>query len=171
MNWTIAALIPIALCWPAAAQFAVGDLAHLRNYDSERTSSFDRTGANHDYESLKPGQTLTLFSERGPAEIRHVWITMATGEAYHLKKVVLRMFWDGEQQPSVEAPIGDFFGLGLGTYTVFHSALVVVAPDKALNTYFPMPFRSRGVVTVTNEGNDEITGFYWNVDWVKVPSI
>jgi hypothetical protein len=171
MNWTITVLIQTALCAVAAGQFAVGDLAHLRNYDSERTSSFDRTGANHDYESLKPGQTLTLFDERGPAEIRHVWITMATGEAYHLKKVVLRMFWDGEQQPSVETPIGDFFGLGLGTYTVFHSALVVVAPDKALNAYFPMPFRSRGVVTVTNEGNDEITDFYWNVDWVKVPSI
>ena len=137
-----AVLIEIAFCAAAAAQFSVRDLARLRDYESRRASSFDRTGANRDYESLKAGQTLTLFDERGPAEIRHIWITMATGEAYHLKKVVLRMFWDDEPHPSVEAPIGDFFGLGLGTYTVFHSALVVVAPDKALNEYFPMPFRN-----------------------------
>src|SRR5215467_11353438 len=162
MNWTITVLIQTTLCAVAAGQFTVGDLAHLRNYDSERTSSFDRTGANHDYESLKPGQTLTLFSERGPAEIRHIWITMATGEAYHLKKVVLRMYWDGEQSPSVEAPIGDFFGLGLGTYTVFQSALVAVAPDKALNCYFPMPFARHARITVTNEGGQNISDFYWN---------
>jgi hypothetical protein len=154
-----------------SAQFAVNGLARLGDYESRRTSSFDRTGANHDYESLKPGQTLALFTEDGPAEIRHIWITMATGEAYHLKKVVLRMYWDGEETPSVEAPIGDFFGLGLGTYTIYQSAPLVVAPDKALNCYFPMPFARRGRITVTNEGNQEITDFYWNIDWVKLPSL
>ena len=134
------------------AQFAVRDLTRLGDYESQRTSSFDRTGANGDYRSLKAGQTLELFAEAGPAEIRHIWITMATGEAYHLKKTVLRMYWDNEIEPSVETPIGDFFGLGLGTYTVFQSALVAVAPDKALNAYFPMPFARHARITVTNEG-------------------
>jgi hypothetical protein len=154
-----------------AAQYPVGSLTRLGDYESRRTSSFDRTGSNGDYRSLKPGQTLDLFDEAGPAEIRHVWITMATGEAYHLKKVVLRMYWDRETEPSVEAPIGDFFGLGLGTYTVFHSALLTVAPDKALNAYFPMPFARHGRITVTNEGKQEITDFYWNIDWVKLPAL
>ncbi|HYA49407.1 MAG TPA: glycoside hydrolase family 172 protein [Burkholderiales bacterium] len=153
------------------AQFAVDELTRLGDYESRRASSYDRTGANGDYRHLKPGETMDLFSEDGPAEIRHIWITMATGEAYHLKKVVLRMYWDGEAEPSVEAPIGDFFGLGLGTYAVFHSALVVVAPDKALNAYFPMPFARRGRITVTNEGGQEITDFYWNIDWVKLPAL
>jgi hypothetical protein len=112
-----------------------------------------------------------LFDENGPAEIRHIWITMAAGEAYHLKKVVLRMYWDGEREPSVEAPVGDFFGLGLGTYTVYQSALLAVAPEKALNAYFPMPFGRHGAITVTNEGSQEITDFYWNIDWVRVPSL
>lgn len=155
----------------ALAQFNIEDLPRLRNYESQRDSSYDRSGANGDYRSLKPGQTLALFDEDGPGEIRHVWVTMATGEAYHLKKVVLRMYWDGEPAPSVETPIGDFFGLGLGTYTVFHSALVVVAPEKALNAYFPMPFARHGRVTVTNEGQQEITDFYWNIDWVRRPSL
>lgn len=153
------------------AQFAVGDLPKLGNYESRRASSYARDGTNRDYENLKAGGELVLFNETGPAEIRHIWITMASPEAYHLKKIVLRMYWDGEAQPSVEAPIGDFFGLGLGTYTVFNSALVVVAPDKALNAYFPMPFRKAGKITVTNEGAQDATDFYWNIDWVKLPSL
>ncbi|HMA54327.1 MAG TPA: DUF2961 domain-containing protein, partial [Acidobacteriota bacterium] len=154
-----------------SAQSAVGTLTRLGDYESRRASSYDRTGANGDYRHLKAGETMELYDEPGPGEIRHVWITMATGEAYHLKKVVLRMYWDGEAEPSVEAPIGDFFGLGLGTYTVFHSDLLAVAPDKALNSYFPMPFARRGRITVTNEGTQEITDFYWNIDWVKLPAL
>ena len=164
----LALLVPCSALW---AQFAVSDLPRLRNFESERTSSFDRSGGNGDYRSLKSGETLTLFDEKGPAEIRHIWITMSTGEAYHLKKVVLRMSWDGEAEPSVEAPIGDFFGLGLGTSTVFQSALLAVAPDQALNAYFPMPFGRRGVITVTNQGSQEISDFYWNIDWVKLPAL
>jgi hypothetical protein len=159
------------LASPLLAQFSVSDLAHLRNHESQRSSSYDRSGGNGDYRSLKSGATITLFDENGPAEIRHIWITMATGEAYHLKKVVLRMYWDGEREPSVEAPIGDFFGLGLGTYTVYQSALLTVAPEKALNSYFPMPFARHGVITVTNEGSQEISDFYWNIDWVRLPSL
>ncbi len=159
------------LASPLLAQFSVSDLAHLRNHESQRSSSYDLSGGNGDYRSLESGATITLFDENGPAEIRHIWITMATGEAYHLKKVVLRMYWDGEREPSVEAPIGDFFGLGLGTYTVYQSALLTVAPEKALNSYFPMPFARHGVITVTNEGSQEISDFYWNIDWVRLPSL
>jgi hypothetical protein len=161
----------LVLAKSMAAQSGVGALTKLGDYESRRASSYDRSGANADYRHLKAGETLELFAEGGPAEIRHIWITMATGEAYHLKKVVLRMYWDNEADPSVETPIGDFFGLGLGTYTVFHSALVAVAPDKALNAYFPMPFARHGRITVTNEGKQEITDFYWNIDWVKLPSL
>src|SRR5579863_377784 len=99
------------------AQFAVDGLPRLRDYQSQRSSSYDRSGANGDYRNLARGETLAILDADGPGEVRHVWITMATPEAYHLKKVVLRMYWDGERDPSVEAPIGDFFGLGLGTYT------------------------------------------------------
>ena len=152
------------------AQFPVSNLSRLGDYESRRTSSYDRSGGNRDYENLKAGGQLVLFDEAGPAEIRHIWITMASPEAYHLKKIVLRMYWDGETSPSVEAPIGDFFGLGLGTYTVFQSSLIVVAPEKALNAYFPMPFQHRGKITVTNEGSQDASDFYWNIDWVKLPA-
>lgn len=153
------------------AQFAVSTLSQLGNYESKRNSSYDRTGGNQDYDRLNPGAELTLFDEAGPAEIRHIWITMATGEAYHLKKIVLRMYWDDEPTPSVETPIGDFFGLGLGTYAVFQSALITVLPDKALNAYFPMPFAKRGRLVVANQGVRAVENFYWNIDWVKLPSL
>jgi hypothetical protein len=121
------------------AQFSVRDLPVLGNYESERASSYDRSGRNGDYRSLQAGETLTIFDHDGPGEIRHIWTTIpAWSEAYHLKKIVLRMHWDDEKQPSVETPIGDFFGLGLGTYTVFQSALITVNPEQALNSYFPM---------------------------------
>ena len=172
MRLAVCCLLPV-LCFglPACAQFSVSDLSQLRDYESHRSSSFDRSGANGDYKNLKAGGELVLFDEMGPAEIRHIWITMDSPEAYHLKKIVLRIYWDGEKTPSVEAPIGDFFGLGLGTYTVFNSAPLVVAPDKALNAYFPMPFAHSGRITVSNQGSKDATDFYWNIDWVKLPSL
>jgi hypothetical protein len=153
------------------AQSSLDDLSHLGIYESERTSSYDRSGGNGDYQNLKAGGELVLFDEKGPAEIRHLWITMADPEVYHLKKIVLRMYWDGERTPSVEAPIGDFFGLGLGTPVIYASALLAVAPEKALNAYFPMPFQHSGKITVTNEGSQDATDFYWNIDWLKLPSL
>ncbi len=163
-----ASLLVLSFPIDTLAQFSVSRLSALGDYESRRASSFDRAGSNHDYFSLKVGETVGLIDEAGPGEIRHIWITMATNEAYHLKKVVLRMYWDDEATPSVEAPIGDFFGLGLGTYTTFQSVPIAVAPDKALNSYFPMPFARRGRVTVTNEGTQDISDFYWNIDWVKL---
>jgi hypothetical protein len=161
------------LCAPVLlAQYSVSNLSQLADYQSARSSSFDRSGGNHDYTSLKPGETVEIFNEDGPGEIRHIWTTIPPwSEAYHLKKIVLRMYWDNEQNPSVETPIGDFFGLGLGTYTVFQSALVAVLPDQALNSYFPMPFRKHGRITVTNEGSKEVSDYYWNIDWVRLPSL
>nr|HXJ91845.1 glycoside hydrolase family 172 protein [Terriglobia bacterium] len=154
------------------AQDPIGGLSQLEDYQSERSSSYDRSGGNGDYRSLKAGETLTIFDADGPGEIRHIWTTLPPwSEAYHLKKVVLRMYWDDEATPSVETPIGDFFGLGLGTYTVFQSALLVVAPDQALNSYFHMPFSNHGRITVTNEGSKEISDYYWNIDWVRLPSL
>ncbi|MGB8114024.1 MAG: DUF2961 domain-containing protein, partial [Candidatus Sulfotelmatobacter sp.] len=110
-------------------QYSVSDLPQLKDYDSERASSFDHTGGNHDYVSVDPGQTVTIFDENGPAEIRHIWTTLpGWSEVYAHQKVVIRAYWDGEKDPSVESPIGNFFGLAFGTPPVFQSALITVNP-------------------------------------------
>ena len=78
--------------------------------------------------------------------------------------MVLRMYWDGESSPSVEAPVGDFFGLGLGDYHLYQSVPLLVGGDKALNCFFPMPFQKHARVTLTNEGRQRAGAIYWNID-------
>ena len=142
----------------------LSDLTKPHDYTLKRISSFDRTGGNDDYRPLAAGETLTLLDEAGPGEVSHVWITIASNEQFHLKKMVLRMYWDGESAPSVEAPVGDFFGLGLGEYMLYQSAPLAVGADKALNCFFPMPFQKHARITLTNEGQRRAGAVYWNID-------
>jgi len=142
----------------------MSSLTQPQDYALKRISSFDRTGGNEDMRQIAPGETLVLVDEAGPGMISHIWITIAAREPYHLKKLVLRMYWDGESAPSVETPIGDFFGLGLGDYFLYESYPLAVGSDKALNSFFPMPFQRRARVTVTNEGQERVGAFYFNID-------
>jgi hypothetical protein len=143
----------------------LADLATSRTYIQKRVSSYDRTGGNDDFVKIAPKEAIFLLDVPGPGNITHIWFTIASAETYHLKKLVFRIFWDDETMPSVEAPIGDFFGLGLGDYIQFESVPLSVAPDKALNCFFPMPFRKHARITVTNEGNENVDAFYFNIDY------
>src|SRR5258708_30754883 len=126
-------------------------LPQPKDYVLKRVSSYDRTGGNADARQIARDETLTLLDEAGPGQISHIWITIASDDPHHLKALVLRMYWDGEATPSVEAPIGDFFGLGLDQYFLYQSAPLSVGAEKALNCYFPMPFQKHARITVTNE--------------------
>jgi hypothetical protein len=141
------------------------ELTQPQDYVLKRASSFDRSGGNADFGQIAPGKALTILDVDGPATITHLWITLSSPEAYHLKKLVLRMYWDYETTPSVEAPLGDFFGLGLGDYYVFESELLSVANERALNSFFPMPFQKHALITVSNEGRDRLGALYFNIDY------
>jgi Protein of unknown function (DUF2961) len=143
----------------------LSDLAKPHDYVLKRSSSYDRSGGNADARPVAPGSSITVLDENGPGEISHIWFTIADREEYHLKKIVLRMFWDAEKTPSVEAPIGDFFGLGNGDYFLYESVPLAVGANKALNCLFPMPFQKHARITVTNEGSERIDSLYWNIDW------
>jgi len=148
----------------------LSDLSRLKDYQLFRSSSYDRSGGNRDFVQVAPGTTVVVLDEDGPGEISHIWFTIADKENKHLKKIVLRMYWDGESTPSVEAPIGDFFGLGTGEYFLYQSIPLAVGADKALNCFFPMPFGRRARISVTNQGEQPINALYWNIDWRKLPS-
>jgi hypothetical protein len=141
------------------------DLTHPQDYVLKRVSSFDRSGGNADYRKIAPGETLTVLDADGPATLTHVWFTLSSPEAAHLKKLVLRMYWDRETRPSVETPLGDFFGLGLGDYYTWESELLSVAHEHALNSFFPMPFQKHALITVSNEGQEIVDAFYFNLDY------
>jgi hypothetical protein len=141
------------------------DLTRLQTYTSHRASSSDPTGANADARRVEPGASLTLLDTEGPGKVSHIWFTIASDEPYHLKRIVLRIYWDGETSPSVEAPIGDFFGLGLGDYYSWQSELLSVGSENSLNSFFPMPFARHARITITNEGKQPVGSFYYNIDY------
>jgi hypothetical protein len=160
-----------ALATPALAQNSgslsglMPDLVEPHDYVLKRVSSYDRSGGNADFRKIPAGETLTLLEEPGPGVITHIWFTIASPESFHLKKLVLRMYWDNEPTPSVETPLGDFFGLGLGDYFMYQSLPLAVGSTNALNSFFPMPFRKMAKITVTNEGKQPVDSFYFNLDF------
>jgi Protein of unknown function (DUF2961) len=160
-------LILLAVLPSSSAQTATTqvDLTQPQDYVLKRVSSFDRSGGNADYRQIPAGQTLTVLDVNGPGTLTHVWFTLSSREATHLKKLVLRMYWDHEATPSVETPLGDFFGLGLGDYYTWESELLSVAHERALNSFFPMPFQKHAHITVSNEGQQMVDAFYFNLDY------
>ena len=166
-------LAAICLCSAAAAQ----DMASLpfeKHYTQEHATSSDPTGGNDDgnwQHPIKAGEERIIAQLTGPGIITHMWFTIASDEHYHLKKIVLRMFWDDDALPAVETPIGDFFGLGLGEYFLYESGPLSVGSQKSLNSYFAMPFHKSARITITNEGQQAISAFYYNIDWQKHRSL
>lgn len=168
MRWKPSCFVFCLIAISAFAQDSaswISSLPQAKDYVQHRSSSYDRNGGNADARAISPGETLTLLDESGPGIVTHVWVTIASDDPNHLKALVLRMYWDGESTPSVEAPIGDFFGLGLGTYHLFQSLPLSVSSDKALNCYMPMPFQRHARITVTNEGAIRTDAFYFNIDY------
>jgi hypothetical protein len=145
--------------------------ARAQNYRSLKQSSFDRSGGNRDFWSIPAGGMLKVFDAAGPGIISHIWFTIAARSGDHLKALVLRGYWDGNDKPSVEAPIGDFFGLNLNSYHIYQSAYLACSPGKALNCYFAMPYRQSARFTVTNEGRQDVGAFYSNIDYMTVPRL
>jgi hypothetical protein len=156
---------------PADAAGKLLALAKLRSYKARRSSSWDRTGGNADSVPVDVGQSATILDVQGAGAVTHVWFTIASDDPHHLKNLVLRAWWDGESSPSIETPIGDFFGLGLGEYYTYQSALLTVAPVKALNSYFAMPFARGAKMTVTNQGPTKTGALYFAADYVTLPSL
>ena len=118
--------------------------------------------------SLEPGAVVTLAEMAGPGVIQHIWITVTektASDCYVLRDVVLRMYWDDETEPSVETPLGDFFCCGFGRWCAVNSLPVVVNPARALNTYFPMPFRKKAKITIENQHAAVVPGFFYQVDY------
>jgi hypothetical protein len=145
--------------------------ARAQDYKSLKQSSYDISGGNRDAWGIPAGDTREVFRADGPGVITHIWFTIAARSVTHLKEIVLRGYWDGNEKPSVEAPIGDFFGLNLGQYTIYQSAYLACSPGKSLNCYFAMPYRKSARFTVSNEGKLEIMSFYSNIDYQSVPSL
>ena len=156
---------------PALGQDMLGKLAEKQDFRSRRISSYDRTGGNADFLRIEPGATVVIADIKGPAAIHHVWMTVAA-EAFYGRKIVLRAYWDGEDAASVEAPLGDFFGVGHGLDRDLSSLPVACSSGgRARNAYWYMPFRWSCRLTVTNEGAGPVDAFYFAIDYRELPGL
>jgi D-arabinan exo alpha-(1,3)/(1,5)-arabinofuranosidase (non-reducing end) len=112
------------------------------------------------YIHIEPGKTYTLAEIDGSGSIQHIWMT-PTG---NWKYSILRFYWDDEKEPSVEVPVGNFFGMGWNEFAPLNSLPVTVNPGSAFNCYWPMPFRKKCRVTMENVGAERMT-LYYQIDY------
>ena len=101
---------------------------------SRRTSSWDRSGANRDCILVAPGDTVDLLAEEGSGCITHVYVVMGFHELTDYRDAILRCYWDGEPTPSVEVPLGDFFGIAHARVRPYHSHFTAVNPGDGCPT-------------------------------------
>ncbi len=116
--------------------------------------------------SIASGETFTMADVDGPGAIQQIWITITGNWRFS----ILRVWWDDEEHPSIEVPIGDFFGMGWCQYAPLVSLPVCVNPGSAFNSYWEMPFRRRCRMTVENLNDDAIVLYYQvNYTLTEVP--
>jgi hypothetical protein len=145
----------------------------MKTFSAHRVSSGNRfVGSNDDSKRIMPGETYVMADLHGPGVVSHIWITVADNEFAWPRLVRLRVYYDGRKTPSVDVPLGDFFGVGHGYERNLDSMVVRDSSfGRARNSYWPMPFRAQCKITVTDEGNRPVTMFYYHVDWQQHQSL
>ena len=108
------------------------------------------------YVVIPPKSTFVLADVKGMGAIQQIWMTPAGTWRF----AILRIYWDGETEPSVECPLGDFFACGWGRYAQISSLAVCVNPGRAFNSYWEMPFRSSFKMTLENIADEKFTIYY-----------
>ncbi len=149
-------------------QFDWFDFARVDNRrHTRRASSYARNGDNLDRIFVSHGETAVLLDVKGAGMITHLWLTSASVEPHHLRKMLIKMYWDGEEEPSVLAPLGDFFGMGHAEADTYTSLPMVMAPSdgQGFNCYLPMPFKTAARIEVTNENFCSEIRLYYNIDY------
>lgn len=112
--------------------------------------------------SVPAGKTATLMDNEGPGIVRHLWMTL---DWKRHRDIILRMYWDGDDTPSVECPIGDFFCNSWQQSQNILTQPINVNPYGGLNCYFPMPFRKHAKITVTNDSVADLRSFYYTINY------
>ena len=154
---------------------ALGSLPWLRSCRVRRVSSYDRSGGNADHVVVQPGETKVFAQLSGSGVIRHIWFGGGADEAHYHRRVLLRMYWDGEESPSVEVPLGDFFGVGHGAVGNFFSLpLSMYVADSSTrptrNCWFPMPYADGAKLELTNESTVPYIHYFY-IDYEEQQTI
>jgi len=160
--------------WPGGA---FGQLTRASRAQTRRASSFERNGGNNDFIRVGPGETVTLLDAAGAGTITHVYCALILPDPAEYRNAILRMYWDGAADPSVAAPLGDFFGIVQGRVRDIRSLALTVNPgmgvSHGLNFYLPMPFSNGARITLENRGDVPLGGplqaFWYHIDYELYP--
>jgi hypothetical protein len=125
-------------------------------------------------QTIKAGDSVTLMDVDGPGVIRHIWMTVTdrtspTGPNV-LRNLILEFYWDGEETPSVQCPIGDFFCCGHAQACRINSIPIMVVPNRGFNCYFAMPFEHARIV-LRNDHNEDVPAFFYQIDYTEYDAL
>lgn len=172
--------LAIAVCMPLMAQTNLSselmNLTKIRDgVKNMRVSSYDKSGNNCDHLSqIKPGETAVLADIQGAGIINHIWVTIAPGPAdISRNDIILKMYWDGNDYPSVESPIGPFFGQGWNEQYNYASLPLSAGPGSGagLSCYFSIPFIKGAKIVIENQADRNIDCFYYYIDYVAMDKL
>jgi len=159
----------------------IESLAVEKDFTSKRISSWDRTGKNNDFVSIAAHENKVLAEIKGPGCIKHFYAPTLTLDPFFYRNAVLRMYWDGEKEPSVQAPIGDFFGIGHCRPKLFSSLMLSVNPGNpfagadtytyGINCYFPMPFAKSARIELENQSDIALEALWYHINYQQYSSL
>jgi len=144
------------------------NLCKIKNAKTKRISSYDVEGRNRDAWRIEPGEKKVIAEIDGPGCITHIWMTQG-GPLFLYREVILKFYWDGEENPSILVPLGDFFCLGHSLVNSFCSLPFTASTSSpykfgagcALNCYLPMPFRKHAKIEIINEGKEPYNQYFY----------
>jgi len=155
--------------------FPSGTTSHVSSFENMNGAKGaggkrNKTAKGNAYETLKPGESKTLLDVNDQGIIQRIWMTVEPN-AIILRSLRLQMFWDGEQKPAVDVPLGDFFGNNLGRTVPYQSALFSTGEGRSFNCYIAMPFRKRARVVMINESKTESTPLFYDIDFIRTKAL
>lgn len=143
-----------------------GSLPTLKPSKLIEVSSHDSSGKNNDRLYILPGKTATILNASGPGIITRIWFSIDSRDPFFLRRILIRMYWDEEANPSVEVPLGDFFGCGF-EYKPYSTPYLGMT-GGGYTCFFPMPFERSAKIDIVNETGMEIRGFYYQINYQKM---
>src|SRR5687768_11826248 len=121
----------------------------------------------HAFDILDPHGQKSLLDVKGAGVITRMWLTVNERSPQMLRSMRIEMFWDNETRPAVSAPLGDFFGIGLGRKTAFQNEFFSDPEGRSFNCYIPMPYKTGARVVITNDSSIPVTLFY-DINFLQV---
>lgn len=154
---------------------SMGELPRLRDFTVQRASSWTYTGGRSKAFTLPAGQSAVLADLEGPGVVTRIWLgtdCVRRRIPFYLRQLVLRAWWDDESTPSIESPLGDFFGVGFGRTSAYHCRAMCMTLGRgqfdgfgSMAIFLPMPFRRRARIELWADTETDVDLVFYHVDW------